>query len=42
MDVGLLFPFRNPPQWRILFPQFRAEQLRQVELVEDLGYDTSR
>ncbi|HEV8716666.1 MAG TPA: LLM class flavin-dependent oxidoreductase [Candidatus Binatia bacterium] len=40
MNVGLLFPFRNPPQWRKPFPQFYAEQLRQVRLAEELGYDT--
>ena len=27
MDIGLLFPFRNPPQWRKPFPQFYAEHL---------------
>lgn len=40
MDVGLLFPFRNPPQWRKPFPQFYAEQLRQTQIAETLGYDT--
>lgn len=40
MDIGLLFPFRNPPEWRIPFPQFYAEQLRQTEVAEKLGYDT--
>jgi alkanesulfonate monooxygenase SsuD/methylene tetrahydromethanopterin reductase-like flavin-dependent oxidoreductase (luciferase family) len=40
MDVGLLFSFRNPPQWRAPFPEFYAEQLRQVQLAEDLGFDT--
>ncbi len=40
MNTGLLFPFRNPPQWRTPFPQFYAEQLRQVRLAEELGYDT--
>lgn len=40
MDVGLLFPFRNPPQWRRPFPEFYAEQLRQARLAEELGYDT--
>ncbi|MCS6924872.1 MAG: LLM class flavin-dependent oxidoreductase [Candidatus Binatia bacterium] len=40
MNVGLLFPFRNPPQWRKPFPQFYAEQLRQARLAEELGYDT--
>ncbi len=40
MNVGLLFPFRNPPRWSKPFPQFYAEQLRQVRLAEELGYDT--
>jgi alkanesulfonate monooxygenase SsuD/methylene tetrahydromethanopterin reductase-like flavin-dependent oxidoreductase (luciferase family) len=40
MNVGLLFPFRNPPQWRKPFPQFYAEQLRQTQVAEELGYDT--
>jgi alkanesulfonate monooxygenase SsuD/methylene tetrahydromethanopterin reductase-like flavin-dependent oxidoreductase (luciferase family) len=40
MDIGLLFPFRNPPQWRKPFPQFYAEQLRQTQVAEALGYDT--
>ncbi|HEY1969636.1 MAG TPA: LLM class flavin-dependent oxidoreductase [Pseudonocardia sp.] len=39
MDVGLFFPFRNPPRWRLPFPAFYAEQLRQIEQAEDLGYD---
>ena len=40
MDVGLLFPFRNPPQWRKPFPEFYAEQLKQTQIAEELGYDT--
>lgn len=40
MDIGLLFPFRNPPQWRKPFAQFYAEQLRQTQVAEQLGYDT--
>lgn len=40
MDLGLVFPFRNPPQWRVPFPEFYAEQLRQIREAEDLGYDT--
>jgi len=41
MDIGLLFPFRNPPQWRKPFPEFYAEQLRQIQLAEELGYNTA-
>ena len=40
MNVGLLFPFRNPPQWRKPFPQFYAEQLKQMQVAEELGFDT--
>jgi alkanesulfonate monooxygenase SsuD/methylene tetrahydromethanopterin reductase-like flavin-dependent oxidoreductase (luciferase family) len=40
MNIGLLFPFRNPPRWRKPFPQFYAEQLRQTQIAEALGYDT--
>ena len=40
MNIGLLFTFRNPPQWRQPFPAFYAEQLRQIRLAEELGYDT--
>ena len=40
MDFGLLFPFRNPPQWRRPFPQFYAEQLSQMRRAEELGYNT--
>ena len=40
MDVGLLFPFRNPPQWRKPWPLFYAEQLKQTQVAEELGYDT--
>ncbi len=40
MDIGLLFPFRNPPEWRKPFAQFYAEQLRQTQIAEQLGYDT--
>lgn len=40
MNIGLLFPFRNPPQWRKPFPQFYAEQLQQMQVAEQLGFDT--
>ncbi len=35
MNLGLLFPFRNPPQWRVDWPEFYAEQLRQIQVAED-------
>jgi alkanesulfonate monooxygenase SsuD/methylene tetrahydromethanopterin reductase-like flavin-dependent oxidoreductase (luciferase family) len=40
MNIGLLFPFRNAPRWHRPFPQYYAEQLAQVRLAEQLGYDT--
>jgi alkanesulfonate monooxygenase SsuD/methylene tetrahydromethanopterin reductase-like flavin-dependent oxidoreductase (luciferase family) len=39
LDIGLLFPFRNPPEWRKPWPQFYAEQLSQIRIAEELGYD---
>src|ERR1700732_1848311 len=39
LNVGLLFPFRNPPAWRKPFADFYAEQLAQTRVAEDLGYD---
>src|SRR5215475_3579705 len=39
LNVGLLFPFRNPREWRRPWPQFYAEQLLQVRAAEELGYD---
>jgi alkanesulfonate monooxygenase SsuD/methylene tetrahydromethanopterin reductase-like flavin-dependent oxidoreductase (luciferase family) len=41
MNIGLVFPFRNPPQWQKPFPQFYAEQLRQIQIAESLGFDTA-
>lgn len=40
MNVGLVFSFRNPPQWRVPWPEFYAEQLAQIRAAEALGYDT--
>jgi len=40
MNVGLVFSFRNPPQWRVAWPEFYAEQLNQIRSAEELGYDT--
>ena len=39
LNVGLLFPFRNPPAWRKPFADFYAEQLEQTRVAEQLGYD---
>jgi probable F420-dependent oxidoreductase len=40
MNVGLLFSFRNPPQWRRPWADVYESQLEQVRLAEELGYDT--
>jgi alkanesulfonate monooxygenase SsuD/methylene tetrahydromethanopterin reductase-like flavin-dependent oxidoreductase (luciferase family) len=39
MQFGLFSPFRNPPQWRVPWPEFYESQLRQAEVGEDLGFD---
>ena len=39
MNIGPLFTFRNPPQWRQPFPAYYAEQLSQIKLAEQLGYE---
>jgi alkanesulfonate monooxygenase SsuD/methylene tetrahydromethanopterin reductase-like flavin-dependent oxidoreductase (luciferase family) len=39
LNVGLLFPFRNPPRWRMPFNDFYAEQLAQTRYAEELGFD---
>jgi hypothetical protein len=39
LNVGLLFPFRNPPAWRKPFADFYADQLAQTRIAEELGYD---
>ncbi len=39
MKVGLLWSFRNPPQWRRPWNAFYAEQIDQAVLSEELGYD---
>jgi alkanesulfonate monooxygenase SsuD/methylene tetrahydromethanopterin reductase-like flavin-dependent oxidoreductase (luciferase family) len=41
MNIGLLMPFRNPPRWRQPFTEFYAEQFRQIQFAEQLGYDTA-
>lgn len=40
MNVGLLFPFRNPPRWHVPWAEFYAVQLAQIREAEGLGYDT--
>jgi alkanesulfonate monooxygenase SsuD/methylene tetrahydromethanopterin reductase-like flavin-dependent oxidoreductase (luciferase family) len=39
LNIGLLFPFRNPPAWRRPWPQYYAEQLAQIRRAEELGFD---
>jgi alkanesulfonate monooxygenase SsuD/methylene tetrahydromethanopterin reductase-like flavin-dependent oxidoreductase (luciferase family) len=40
MNVGLMFSFRNPPQWKRPWADVYESQLEQAKLAEDLGYDT--
>src|SRR5258708_35727668 len=40
MNVGLMFSFRNPPQWKKPWADVYESQLEQAKLAEDLGYDT--
>ncbi len=39
LNIGLLFPFRNPPQWRRPWAQYYSEQLAQIRHAEELGFD---
>jgi len=39
VKVGLLWSFRNPPQWRRPWNEFYADQIEQAVLSEELGYD---
>ena len=36
---GLIYDFRNPPQWRKPWAEFYDELLDEVQLAEELGYD---
>lgn len=40
MHFGLLMPFQNPPRWAQPYPDLYREQLEQIVLAEELGYDT--
>jgi alkanesulfonate monooxygenase SsuD/methylene tetrahydromethanopterin reductase-like flavin-dependent oxidoreductase (luciferase family) len=40
LDVGLMFSFRNPAQWRRPFTEIYRSQLELIEHAERLGYDT--
>jgi alkanesulfonate monooxygenase SsuD/methylene tetrahydromethanopterin reductase-like flavin-dependent oxidoreductase (luciferase family) len=39
MKFGVLYAFRNPPQWRQPYPDFYRAQFEQMQAVEELGYD---
>ena len=39
MKFGVLYAFRNPPQWQQPFPDFYRAQFDQMQAVEQLGYD---
>jgi len=40
MNFGLMLPFQNPARWALPFADFYREQIEQVVLAEELGYDT--
>ncbi len=40
MQFGLLYDFRNPPEWQVPFPQLYAETFEQIKAAESLGYDS--
>lgn len=39
MKFGVLYAFRNPPQWHQPYPDFYRAQFDQMQVVEQLGYD---
>jgi len=40
LNVGVIFAFRNPTQWRIPFVDLYEGQIRQAVKAEELGYDS--
>ncbi len=40
LDIGVMFSFRNPAQWRRPFAEVYANELRLIRRAEELGYDT--
>ena len=40
MNFGLLFPFRNPPQAQVPFPELYRKHFDLAVKAEELGYDT--
>ena len=39
MEFGLLYDFRNPPQWRLPNERLYAQTIEQVVFAEQLGFD---
>ncbi len=39
VKFGVLYAFRNPPQWHQPYPDFYRAQFDQMQVVEQLGYD---
>ncbi|MGZ0178376.1 MAG: LLM class flavin-dependent oxidoreductase [Acidimicrobiales bacterium] len=39
-DIGLMFSFRNPAQWRVPFPELYRDHIDLAVRAEELGYDT--
>lgn len=40
IDIGVMFSFRNPAQWRRPFAEVYADELQLARHAEELGYDT--
>ncbi|NNE75163.1 MAG: LLM class flavin-dependent oxidoreductase [Acidimicrobiales bacterium] len=40
LDIGVMFSFRNPPQWHRPFPEVYRNELDLIVEAEALGYDT--
>jgi alkanesulfonate monooxygenase SsuD/methylene tetrahydromethanopterin reductase-like flavin-dependent oxidoreductase (luciferase family) len=40
LNIGLMFSFRNPLQWRRPFEEVYRNELNLISTAEDLGYDT--
>ena len=40
MRFGFMMPFQNPPRWGKPYPELYREYIEQIELAEQLGYDT--
>ena len=40
MRLGVWYDFRNPPRWRLPWPQLYRETLSQAVYAEELGFDS--